>query len=62
MKDLRNEIKNKTDIKDYDATMLLNLAPGSVEEAQALIPGLAAVPEDTLNELIQELTKAKLAR
>ncbi len=37
-KTIRDEINQKTELSDYAATLLINLAPSSVEEALALVP------------------------
>lgn len=50
------------DIDDKSGSLLINLTPGTVEEAQCLIPELKEVEDEKLNELLKEINRAKFAK
>lgn len=62
VKNLRNEMTvNAKDLPDYQATLLINLAPPTYAEATQLIKGLEEVGEGTLGPIIDSISQAKQA-
>lgn len=45
---------------EFDTVMLLNLCPGTVEEAKAYIPSLKNKSENQVHEIISQLTKFRI--
>lgn len=45
---------------EYDTVMLLNLCPGTVEDARAYIPSLKSKSENQVHEIITQLTKFRI--
>ena len=50
-------ILTREEIKEPEATMLWNLAPCSVEEAQSLIPSLKEYPDEVIEKVIKEISE-----
>ena len=55
------EQKEKLDKQlEFDTVMLLNLCPGTVEDARAYIPSLKTKSDNQVHEIITQLTKFRI--